>query len=448
MSFKAILSTLIFNGIYFYSTSLLFAQKNDSNNISLTISMVDIPYQWHVLQTYSNKTTVLTNPGMNNALHWSNNFYILSHFYIKKLIKNDTYSQIGILVYDLLSFYLPLGVSWMHEEFHRAVLTKNHISSFNDVYKFPFFSEFIAVSHVKDTDLVQLANYHKADFRRLNTAGMESQVLQVKNLQQNNFFNQHKNYCVSLYLLSLINTFSYIHSCSNPKWDVSVDEAIQKEGNDINKRDMTGLDFTAWADALFNPDKPYEARGLHPSGVGYNRYIKPSSLSLQARKYLKTQSYLNLLNFLSPMIAGINDIKINKDISANASFRHYLTPFGNNIALDVFINKHSKKFIITLNSYSNKNRTYAGIEYNFIDYTINKAIQSSIILNTWIQPSNLDFYDRKGKWGGLLGIFIKYKHPHLQPFVHFGYKTKGWVPGIVYLESAWYGNFGINCIFN
>ena len=102
-----------------------------------------------------------------------------------------------------------------------------------------------------------------------------------------------------------------LNQSGSDAFDKIIDKSNEKDGADISKRDFTGADFTAWADALFFPDKPYEDRGIHPSGVGINRYIKPSQLSTEARSYLKKQGRLHWLNILSPHLFGFSKIKLN-----------------------------------------------------------------------------------------------------------------------------------------
>ncbi len=419
---------------------LLKSQTNDSSLI-INVPVLDLPFQQTVYKTYYNIGSFAVNPSMKQSLYWSNSFYTLSRYYIKKHLKKD-YAIISTLLFDFLSYYVPFGISWLHEEYHRAVLTRWEAKSYNDVNKFPFFRQFIYVSKVKDEDLSRIANNHNADFRRLNTAGIESQMLQIRKLQQNNFFyNKTVNFDI-LYITSIINSVFYINSCSKIKTDEAINKILLKEGTDISRRDMTGLDFTAWADALYYPDKPYESRGIHPSGVGINRYVKVSDLSPQARRYLKNQSYLNALNLVSPAIFGVQHIKLKQNIYSNYSLRHFLTPFGNNISLDIFLKSSKANLFFSIHTFSNKEKTFGGFE----TYWLNVPIKSNSLLVSlrsfiWYQPSTLSFYDKSGKLGGMVNIELSYnKAKFFIPYVELEYKTKGWLAGNVYLND----NFNIN----
>ncbi len=116
-------------------------------------------------------------------------------------------------------------------------------------------------------------------------------------------------------------------------------QLLTEEDSDISKRDFTGLDFSAWAYDLFNANEPYQNRGIHRSGVGIDRYIKPSDLTADQIKYLKKQGYLQIINMASPMLFGLdNSFKINSlNLNWNFAVRHILTSFGHDITPSIFI---------------------------------------------------------------------------------------------------------------
>ncbi|NJL76755.1 MAG: hypothetical protein HC892_18765 [Saprospiraceae bacterium] len=207
-------------------------------------------------------------------------------------------------------FIFLWGYGWLHEEYHRAVMTRREINSFNDMNTFPFGDVSISVRKVEDKDLIHLSNNHKSDFIRLQTAGLEAQYHQIQTLQKNNFYYTQDLPHIPLYWLSTMTNIVYVNqSGSADYFDKLIDEANETEATDVSKRDFTGPDFTAWANALFNPQKPYEDRGVHPSGVGVNRYIKPSELSVEELNYLQKQGNLQWLNLISPHLFGFPKIK-------------------------------------------------------------------------------------------------------------------------------------------
>ncbi len=137
-------------------------------------------------------------------------------------------------------------------------MTKRGINSFNDVNTFPIGSSVVAVSRIKDEELVRLYNEHRTDFIRLQTAGIEAQYYQTQILQKNNFYYNQRLQHIPLYWLHTINSADYVTNSGDPEaFDKLVDDLIEKEGADISKRDFTGPDFTAWVNALFHPERRY-----------------------------------------------------------------------------------------------------------------------------------------------------------------------------------------------
>lgn len=260
-----------------------FAQtqnKADTIGLILDFPLLDLPYQRYATNTAGNFFAGYANPSMPQSLAMSNNLYTSAHYGIKSIVKTKN-EFLRILInngiaagFDAFTFYVPFGYGWLHEEYHRAVMTRREINSFNDMNTFPFGQTTVSVRKVRDKDLIRLSNNHIADFIRLQTAGLEGQYHQIQTLQKNNFYYNQDLPHIPLYWLSTMTNIIYVNqSASAEYFDKLIDEANQREGSDISKRDFTGPDFTAWVSALFNPDRPYEDRGLHPLGVGVNRYI-------------------------------------------------------------------------------------------------------------------------------------------------------------------------------
>ncbi len=254
--------------------------NSDTIRLNLDFPLVDWPYQRYATETRSSFIKSYANPSMRQSVAVSNSFYSAAHYGIEQLVKIKDPAIRIILAntliagFDYLSSYVPFGLAWLHEEYHRAVMTRRGINSFNDVNTFPFGASAIAVSRIKDEDLIRLYNDHRTDFIRLQSAGIEAEYYQTQILQKNNFYYNQRLQHIPLYWLHTINSAVYVTDSGDPEaFDKTVDNFIEKEGADISKRDFTGPDFTAWVNALFHPERRYEDRGIHPSGVGINRYI-------------------------------------------------------------------------------------------------------------------------------------------------------------------------------
>lgn len=94
---------------------------------------------------------------MQQSLAFSTDFYEGVHFLIaKNQSEASIFDIVKTIGFDIASFYIPLGNGWMHEEWHRAVLSKHGYGSFNDMNTLPFGQNIVAVSHVEDKDLLEL----------------------------------------------------------------------------------------------------------------------------------------------------------------------------------------------------------------------------------------------------------------------------------------------------
>ena len=113
-----------------------------------------------------------------------------------------------------------------------------------------------------------------------------------------------------LYWLIKLNALSYVVSGNSTELNELTDKSNQKEGRDLEARDFTGHDFTAWVYDRHPPRETYQERGIHPSGVGLNRYIKFSDLTFDERTFLRRQARLQWLNLLDPYLIGLKEWRI------------------------------------------------------------------------------------------------------------------------------------------
>jgi hypothetical protein len=429
------------------------SQKNaDTVGLFLDFPIVDVPYQHYAAKTTGSFFSGYANPSMAQSLAMSNNLYAAAHYGIKSIITiEDEFLRILLTNaiaagFDALTFYVPFGFGWLHEEYHRAVMTRREINSFNDMNTFPFGQTTVSVRKIRDEDLIRLSNHHILDFIRLQAAGLEGQYHQIQMLQKNNFFYNQDLPHIPLYWLSTVNTILYVLQSGTDEFDQIIDDAHQKEGSDISKRDFTGPDFTAWVSALFNPERPYEARGKHPSGVGINRYIKPSQLSQNELQYLQRQGVLQWLNLLSPHLFGFPKIRLDStergEYFGSFAVRHLLTSFGNDISLDIFYQSPENNLFFSLHNFNNLHAPFWGIEAAIIDKTL---FNDTFLLTgrgmLWTQPNNQSFTTTEGSVGGLIGLRGSYTVGALLPFLELEAKTKGWVMGSVFLEE----NVSLRC---
>ncbi len=450
------------------NSSVFFAQKQ--TKLILNFPMLDLPFSVSAAKTVSNSVypdfnvksidylKAYANPSMLQSLNISASFYNVMNWGLSKMkinlfkkpFLNHLSQSIIFSGVMLVSEYIPLGDSWLHEEFHRAILTKNYINSYDEVNDFPFLAELVSVNNVTDENLIRLKKNNPVDFIRLSAAGIEGENMLIRELQKKSFFFDQQFPYFSYELLWTANSFFYVWTCHTNDAELTTDEVNAKEGSNVKIRDFTGLDFTAWVYDLFKPFEDYRQRGVHPSGIGIDRYIKPSDLTSDELSYLKKQGYLQLINFASPMLFGFNHFPLSVkgyNFDVNFAFRQLLTSFGNNISLDLLFRYKKLNFYNSIHIYSNAYKHFPGIETSLLDYDIDFAkskVKISSRAMLWLQPENLLFFDTKGKIGGLFELTLKYGKKSFFPYIKFGIKSQGWVAGNEFQSKNSYLDFGIS----
>jgi hypothetical protein len=413
------------------------------------------------------------NPSMSQSLTFCANIYAVAHYSLKQLVSKKLFKSPFLdnitksLTWgatELILTYMPLGNGWLHEEYHRAVLTKFYIQSFNDMNTFPIFAESVSVNNVKDEDLIRMKAESNPDFVRLHAAGIEGEFMLTYQLQKYNFFYNQKQTYFTSNLLSIFNSFAYVWMCHTEEAETFTDEYNTQEGSNIKIRDFTGLDFCAWAYDLFYPNELYTDRGIHPSGIGIDRYIKPSDLSDlsdeqigdKPLQYLRKEGFLQLFNFVSPMLWGARRFNIKQNIDGstygNFAFRHFLTSFGHDISPMIFIQTPQTNWIFAYHQYKNYQKSFYGLETELFDFQINIGkVKTFSTLKTmaWLQPENQEFKTDNGVPGGLIDLKIKIRLNHaVFPYIQVVAKSKGWVAGNVFLEKNFSLKIGTNVNLN
>src|SRR6266480_212450 len=141
----------------------------DAGAGELDVPIIDLPY---------NAAHGSRGPSMQQSLGLTAAFYDLSHLGIDKMFGDHRIlSKTTIAFFDVATMTLPFPLTdiWLHEEWHRAVMGNRGIDSFNDVYRFKIGGDAIAVSHVRDEDLIRLKRDHPSEIVRLDEAGIEGE---------------------------------------------------------------------------------------------------------------------------------------------------------------------------------------------------------------------------------------------------------------------------------
>jgi hypothetical protein len=357
-------------------------------------------------------------------------------------------AQAGLVDYALAYKLMVFGPAWMHEEFHRAVLTLRGISTFDETYyRFGGGIPSASVSHVFDADMMRFKQEAPNDLVRSFAAGIEAQYALVRNMQQDNFFQRTDYPNVAMNILITNQAVNYVRQFQAPDYDQSID-TMNFYGEEIPERDFVGWDFTAWVYDLHRPDEPCEARGPHPFGEGINRAIKRSQLTDEEDDYLMRMGDLQYLNFLSPDMIGIHGFRIAANTRFNFSVHHILTSFGYDLGGDLLLDHKGKQWMLGVHTYHNRDRSFAGVELVRRNMRTGRG-EGAVMLDLrgmlWMQPENGGFFDQEGTPGGLLTVRAGLPLGRsCKVYAEAEGKTEGWVMANPFLDQNLSMRFGLS----
>jgi hypothetical protein len=364
-----------------------------------------------------------------------------------------TYAALG--GFTFLFTYLPPGDAWLHEEWHRAVLTRHGMGSYNGVYHWNIGTDAVSVDHVKDTDLESLKANHPAEFTRLMEAGGEGEIESVRLMRRRNFFLGRPSDADRIaWWTSGVDVAAYIWYCSVSDYDGELrdDNAMEKLES---QRDFTGLDYRAWIHDLRNPGEAYAAgpRGrTHPSGSGFDRYLLNSDLTPGERHFLQWQAGLSLLNMVSgehwgaDWLPGINPWS-GEGYLWNFGLTHHLTSFGYAVGAEFLARQGKASWMFTAQGMANAQLVLPCLGAELFRYPValgRKQLFLSGTLSAWLQPEGQLFHTASVSPGAyaLAGAALPLGQ-YLEIFAEADAKTPGWVPGNVYLDAAVQGRAGV-----
>lgn len=436
-----------------FSLRSAIAQDTSQYALRLKASLVDFP---------QNQKLPYKTPSMSQAIELSNNFYDLGFWSISSIgnrilkpTSQDTRLRKvgvnGIKYVAGLAFSkygselpIPLGV-WAHEEFHRAVLGVNGLSSKNGNWIASRWDG--TVYGISDSQLISFKRQNINSLLYSYISGVQSENYSTRINVIQDFYYKRSQYKNALYLYNAWYVWNYFRFSTSVLSDsVKIIAPSHENKNPVN-RDFAGTDLTAWAYDMFQQSTPYSSRNPFPGGDGLNRRIGYADLPQEAKLYLKNQKKLSLINFINPAIFFINGITINKNVSFQIFTQYTPTQFGNDISVIVPLRSGKNNYLLGVHRYSNKVRTFWGIETELNAISLSQHIESNFQMVLWAQPRNNNFYDASQRIGGAARIDIKYKiSKSLSTDVTLDGKTKGWQMGSPYLDHN--TNFRIGVCYN
>lgn len=364
----------------------------------------------------------------------------------KKYILNRLLANITALGTDYLAIKLPYGYAFQHEEFHRSVMTSRHIYSYDEVWNFGKGLD-IAVTHVKDEDLIYLKKHFPADQVRLSAAGVEGEYRYLQRMREDNFFRQTGYPMVGISLLGTLHAVNYVNLPFTERFNAITDSIMVHDRNNILARDFTGYDFSAWVYDLFTPYEPYEARGTWPGGLGVKRPVKETDLTPEMKRFLSETGHMQYLNFVSPFLVGINRLQLRPGYFFNFALRSVPTSFGYFAGGDFFLDLNKRQMMVSLGINRSRSLTLPAVELHYFNLAKNENARftTGLLLAGWLQPEDQMFAARKASFGMSAGLQPRFALTERWSLIaDLSYKTKGWVFGNPYLDNNFTGRLGLS----
>ncbi|MEO1253665.1 MAG: hypothetical protein AAFY41_02090 [Bacteroidota bacterium] len=458
-------------------------QRDTEPKLILDIPIIDVPYLGYSIQSRANHRNqvsatesanikigdylgILESPSMYQVMGYTTSFYNTVNYSIAKTwnkwkdpskskssrIWNSIFKEFSAAIVFAATTKVPFAGGWAHEEFHRNTWAQYDIGSYNEIWNWNLSPDALSyVSHLRDEDLVWFKANDPAGFVRMGSAGIEAHFLTNELLQTQDFLYNTNLPNIALYWADVIASSDYVNRASTTKTIEEHSEIYDSEEN-VLKRDFTGNDFTGWVYDLFRPNEPYEDRGIHPTGIGIDRYRTYNDLTPQMLDYVERMGNRQWLNLISPFMIGIREFRINENLSANFAIRHYLTPFGDDIQVELYARFNDIKSQIVLHNYANFNNQFKGLEVRIFDQPLYIGKLQRLVTNgrlmLWNQPKNQLFRTNKNSFGGLASMDVRYKMKNnWHPYMNFEAKTNGWVAGNPYLDDRFSVRIGLQASF-
>ncbi len=353
----------------------------------------------------------------------------------------------ALVVANALVIRLPFFGVWSHEEYHRVVLGQYGIDSRNDTWDLPLTS--IYVSHVTDEELVWLKRDHPGDMVRLSSSGMEADVELARAIEADVFFDR-TDWRRDLVTLAILRggVIRYMWTCDSDAATTTTDRDNAREP-DPAWRDIVGYDCDAWAYDLQRPDEPYAARGPHPTGIGIERYRKPTQLTAQERKLLVEAKWLSLLNVVDPAMLGLRwgVPSAPQDWRMTAGLAYQMTSFGQAITLDLYANGADARWRAAVRLFTSDHLWLPGVEVERVRLAANVGgarLEVTPAVGLWLQPASDRWDDTAAKPGAVARLKVAWvPRDRISAFAEVLAKSAGWVAGTPELGAGIEARVGV-----
>jgi hypothetical protein len=242
-----------------------------------------------------------------------------------------------------------------------------------------------------------------------------------------------------------LSTIFYYAQCASPSSD-RLTAAENQRAVDVQDRDFTGLDCTAWVYDMRRPDEPYAFRGAHPVGVGVDRYRSWSDLSREEQRWLKGQARWNLLNLANPHLLGINAFLLADGGRWIVQGGHLPTPWGGQVAVRGAYRKADLQLEGEVQANMSGSGVRPGLRGGVRALPVGERFRIDLSGGFWLQPEEQRWDAEAMRPGGFLRGDLRVPlgvAPQFSVVPGVLLKSEGFMDGVVYLDPMVQGTLGL-----
>ena len=167
----------------------------------------------------------------------------------------------------------------------------------------------------------------------------------------------------------------------------------------------------AWAYDLQRPDEPYAARGPHPTGVGIDRYRRPTDLTSKEHELLVQAKWLSLLDLVDPAMIGVRwSVPLAPpDWRMTGGLAHQMTSFGQAVTLDLYARGAGASWRAAARLYLSDHLWLPGLELARVraERTVGGVrLEVTPSLGVWLQPAHDRWDDTSARPGAVARLRI------------------------------------------
>ena len=354
------------------------------------------------------------------------------------LVANSAYETFKFLpaTYFLLGVSSILGMPLTHEEGHRSVLTYKNIGSISR----PYFNSMGAayVQGVTNNTLIELRDNDLPNYIRLHTAGLESDYMLAHKMESHMAFSSHNQKLLYIeYLTRKLSLLQY-YLTGLFKYDFDL-----VEETDELKRDIVGHDVYGAVKHIHRPNEEF---------IRYNQYI---DLTKEEKSMIKRIGWRSLFNLASPFLFFKNGFSISPNIKYNLSLGYTMSPFGDFIDQNIWLNANGQDYSVYFRQHQNKETWFPAAGASIYDLPLGKRFRADANIHIWNQPKELSFTETNGFWGGAFDVSLRYlitpnfgeRLKRISFDIGLLGKTKGFMPEEMEMDRSIGGRFGMSLYY-